>query len=53
MRSASRVALVAGLALMNLRGTKESGTVFAIPTYGFVLCIFAMIGLGAVQDPHR
>ena len=43
------VALVAGLGLMNLRGTKESGTVFAIPTYGFVLCIFLMIGLGLVK----
>ena len=43
------VALVAGLALMNLRGTKESGTVFAIPTYGFVLCVFSMIGLGLYQ----
>jgi hypothetical protein len=43
------VAMVAGLAIMNLRGTKESGTVFAIPTYGFVLCVFAMIGLGLAR----
>ena len=34
------------LAVMNLRGVKESGTVFAIPTYGFILCVFAMIGVG-------
>src|SRR4029078_11059465 len=27
---------VALLALMNLRGVKESGTIFAIPTYGFI-----------------
>jgi len=33
----------------NLRGTKESGVVFAIPTYGFVLSILVMIGLGLVQ----
>jgi amino acid transporter len=38
--------LVVALALVNLRGVKESGTVFAIPTYGFVLCVVAMIGLG-------
>ncbi|MDQ1537839.1 MAG: hypothetical protein QOE58_2232 [Actinomycetota bacterium] len=43
------VGLVVLLALLNLRGTKESGTLFAIPTYGFVVCVFAMLGLGAVQ----
>ncbi len=43
------VAMVAGLAMMNLRGIKESGTVFAIPTYGFVLCVFTMIGLGLAR----
>jgi amino acid transporter len=37
---------VAVLALMNLRGVKESGTVFAIPTYGFIAVIFGMIGWG-------
>ena len=43
------VGMVVALALMNLRGIKESGTVFAIPTYGFVLCIFVMIGLGLLR----
>ncbi len=43
------VALVALLALMNLRGLKESGRFFAIPTYGFVLCVFAMIAVGILQ----
>jgi amino acid transporter len=43
------VALVAMLALMNLRGLKESGRFFAIPTYGFVLCVFAMIAVGILQ----
>ncbi len=33
------IALICLLALMNLRGVKESGTVFAIPTYGFVLAV--------------
>jgi amino acid transporter len=40
---------VALLALMNLRGVKESGTVFAIPTYGFIAVVFAMIGWGALR----
>jgi amino acid transporter len=40
------VALVCVLAMMNLRGVKESGTVFAIPTYGFIVCIFAMVLVG-------
>jgi amino acid transporter len=32
---------------LNLRGTSESGTVFAFPTYFFILCIFALIVKGA------
>jgi amino acid transporter len=43
------VGLVAVLALINLRGVKESGTVFAIPTYGFVCCVLAMLAYGAVR----
>ena len=31
---------------MNLRGVRESGTIFAIPTYGFVLFVFAMLAVG-------
>jgi len=37
---------VAVLALMNLRGVKESGTYFAVPTYGFIACMFVMIAVG-------
>jgi amino acid transporter len=33
----------------NLRGARESGTLFAIPTYGFVLSIVAMVALGFVK----
>ena len=40
---------VALLALTNLRGVKESGTVFAIPTYGFVAVVFAMICWGVFR----
>jgi amino acid transporter len=34
------------LTLVNLRGVKESGRAFAIPTYGFVLAIYAMLAVG-------
>ena len=43
------VACVLGLALMNLRGVRESGSVFALPTYGFVLCVFTMLVVGLGQ----
>jgi amino acid transporter len=32
------------LCIMNLRGAKESGIIFAIPTYGFIILILALIG---------
>lgn len=34
------------LTAMNLRGTRESGVAFAVPTYAFVLGILGMIGTG-------
>ncbi|MER5556771.1 APC family permease [Streptomyces sp. NPDC002793] len=37
------------LTLMNLRGVKESGKLFAIPTYLFVVGVFAMILWGAFR----
>ncbi|MFP5298904.1 MAG: APC family permease [Actinomycetota bacterium] len=40
---------VAFVTLMNLRGVKESGTFFAIPTYGFVLAIYIMLVTGFVR----
>ncbi len=43
------LAMVAMLTLMNLRGVKESGTVFAVPTYGFILVVFSMIVWGGVR----
>lgn len=43
------VAIVALITGLNLRGLKESGTVFAIPTYGFLLTMIAMIILGGIQ----
>jgi amino acid transporter len=40
------VGMIALLALMNLRGVKESGTMFATPTYGFIVVVLIMIALG-------
>ena len=37
------------IALANLRGVKEAGLLFALPTYGFVLSIFALIGVGVTK----
>lgn len=40
---------VAVLTLANLRGLRESGTLFAFPTYGFIAVVFAMLALGWVR----
>ena len=60
-RAEIAVALVAFVMLINLRGVKESGAIFAIPTYFFVilaavtvvvgLARFLVGNLGAVVDP--
>ncbi|GHB18847.1 DNA-binding protein [Streptomyces viridiviolaceus] len=43
------MAVILLLTLMNLRGVKESGTLFAIPTYVFVAGVFIMIVWGAFR----
>ncbi|SNQ47829.1 conserved membrane hypothetical protein [Frankia canadensis] len=43
------VIIVVLLTMINLRGVRESGTAFAIPTYGFVAGVFVMIITGLVQ----
>lgn len=40
------VALVLLVMLINLRGVKESGSIFAIPTYFFIVMMFISIGVG-------
>ncbi len=40
------VVLVLFVMLVNLRGVKESGAAFAIPTYFFVVMMFATVGFG-------
>ncbi len=51
---AHRVALGLGFILLvtvlNLRGVRESGTIFAVPTYLFILGIFAMLAIGIARN---
>ena len=37
------------LASLNLRGIRESGTAFAIPTYAFMIGMYIMLAWGFVQ----
>jgi amino acid transporter len=43
---AAAIGVVTLLTLMNLRGIRESGTFFAIPTYAFVVGVLGMIMIG-------
>jgi amino acid transporter len=46
---ATAVVLLAGLALANLRGLRESGQFFAPPTYGYVAIMTVLIGYGLAR----
>jgi amino acid transporter len=37
------------IAIVNLRGVRESGLAFALPTYLFVLCLFIVLGVGLIK----
>ena len=41
--------ILALIALVNLRGVRESGVAFVLPTYLFVLCLFGVIGIGLIR----
>lgn len=43
------VIAIALIALANLRGLRESGAIFAVPTYLFLLMVFGMVGYGLLQ----
>jgi len=43
------IGLILLIAILNLRGVKESGTLFAIPTYAFMISIITMIIWAAVR----
>jgi amino acid transporter len=42
-------ACIVAVMLVNLRGVRESGTVFAIPTYVFLVSMLALIGIGIAR----
>jgi amino acid transporter len=44
------IGFVLFIAYGNLRGTKESGKWFALPTYFFVVNMFVLIGIGIVRE---
>ncbi len=48
-RVAISLGFVALVALANLRGVKEAGAVFALPTYTFVATILVMVATGLVK----
>ena len=47
------IAFVWLVTIANLRGTKESGVLFAIPTYGFVASIMILVGVGLAHVLQR
>ncbi|MEV5836052.1 APC family permease [Nocardia sp. NPDC052112] len=53
-RVAINIGFIAFLTAMNLRGVRESGRAFAIPTYAFVVGVLVMVvvGLGAAVFGH-
>lgn len=48
-RTGIAVALVMFVMLVNLRGVKESGTAFSVPTYFFVAMMFLTVGVGLAR----
>jgi amino acid transporter len=43
------LAFVALLTVANLRGVKEAGILFALPTYGFVAAMFTLLAVGGAR----
>lgn len=43
------VGFIVLITAMNLRGIRESGLLFAIPTYVFILCVYGMIVMALVR----
>jgi|SRR5271165_430825 len=41
--------ILAVVTLINLRGVRETGSIFMAPTYLFILCLLAMIALGVIK----
>lgn len=47
------LAFIGVVAWANLRGVRESGAVFALPTYGFIFAMGAMLAVGVAQNWGR
>lgn len=45
------IGAIAVIAIANLRGAKESGMLFAIPTYTFVVCVLIVVARGLIEGP--
>lgn len=43
------LAILALIAVVNLRGVRESGIAFALPTYAFIVCLFLVLVIGVVK----
>jgi amino acid transporter len=43
------IGFVGFITLINLRGVRESGALFAVPTYAFIVSIFALLASGLVR----
>ncbi len=37
------------LSIVNLRGVRETGGIFMVPTYSFIVCLLAMVALGVAK----
>jgi amino acid transporter len=48
-RVVAALGMVVVITVLNLRGLKESGTIFAIPSYGFLISVGMMILVGVVR----
>ena len=46
------IVFVVVIAFMNLRGIRESGRIFAVPTDCFIVIMFLLIGIGIVKMLH-
>jgi len=43
------LAAIGLIAIVNLRGVREAGLLFALPTYGFICAVYAAIGTGLAR----
>ncbi|HTS47863.1 MAG TPA: APC family permease [Bryobacteraceae bacterium] len=44
------LSILAVITLINLRGVRETGNLFMVPTYLFIACLLGIIGLGLIKE---